>query len=658
MNRFLFGFVNNLKLRWKMLVVVLPLVILPIFLIGIIIGTIATRQAYRGITQISKDDLDHMARFTIDLLDAHYQQFQVYREDKKETVRAELATLTTLAYNLVEGQHHQYAGGGISLETAKAEARKALKRVSVGQSGYIYAMTSKGDLTVHIAREGENIYDERDEDGRRFIRSMCQAAVQSQPGEVLYSIYPWRNATLGDTFPRRKIVAYTYFPQWDWIIAVGGYLEETYEDLEFEQRSLAELRNKIKSKKVGQTGYIFCMNRLGAPTIHPDAEGQNILDAQDAAGRSFIREMAVKKEGWIQYPWKGSGDAAPRMKITRYRYFAPWDWIVAVSAYEDEFYQEANLIKWRIGASILLLPLVIGIIATVLVFLASKILTEPIHHMMEVIRRVKQGRLDQQMQVESNDELGELATAFNRMIGIIRRNQEMEATLAQQGKMASLGVLSSGVAHEINNPLGVILGYASYLEQKIGESDPNFKYIHEIKRESKRCKKIVQDLLSYARTPKPAPSCTDINELLAQIVDFATNHVDLHHVAIVCDFAPALPSVEVDGDQLRQVAINLLLNAGAAMREAGRLVVGTALAEDGYLDISFIDNGAGIPEEDLERIFEPFFTTKPKGTGLGLAITRQIIEQHHGRIVMDSKVGKGTTVTVRLPLRREEDNYP
>ncbi len=658
MNRFLFSFVNNLKLRWKMLVVVLPLVILPIFLIGVIIGTIATRQAYRGITEISKDDLDHMARFTIDLLEAHYQQFQVYKEDKKNTVRAELATLTTLAYSLVEGQHHQYASGGISLATAKAEARKALKRVSVGQSGYIYAMTSKGELTVHIAREGENIYNERDEDGRRFIRTMCEAAVRSHPGEVLYIIYPWRNEALGDTFPRRKIVAYTYFPEWDWIIAVGGYLEETYEDLEFEKRSLAELKKKIQSKKVGQTGYIFCMNRLGTLTIHPDAEGQNIIDAQDAAGRSFIREMAVKKDGWIHYPWQASGDGAPRMKITRYRYFAPWDWIVAVSAYEDEFYREANLIKWRIGASILLLPLVIGILATILVFIAAKILTEPIHHMMDVIRRVKQGRLDQQMKVESNDELGELATAFNRMIGIIRRNQEMEAALAQQGKMASLGVLSSGVAHEINNPLGVILGYASYLEQKIGEADPNYKFIHEIKRESKRCKKIVQDLLSYARTPKPTLAHTDINELLRQIVDFAANHVDLHHVSIVREFAPDLPAIEVDGDQLRQVAINLMLNAGAAMPEGGRLVVRTALADDGYLDIAFIDNGAGIPEEDLERIFEPFFTTKPKGTGLGLAITRQIIEQHQGRIVMDSTVGKGTTVTVRLPVQREDFIYP
>jgi two-component system NtrC family sensor kinase len=240
------------------------------------------------------------------------------------------------------------------------------------------------------------------------------------------------------------------------------------------------------------------------------------------------------------------------------------------------------------------------------------------------------------------------------MTSIIQRNREMETALAQQGKMASLGILSSGVAHEINNPLGVILGYASYIEGKIGPEDPHYKFIHEIKRESKRCKKIVQDLLSYARTPKPTLEETDINELLGQIVDFAANHTDMHHVTIAREFAPELPRIMADGDQLRQVAINLILNAGAAMDKGGRLVVGTASDGDGVLRITFSDNGAGIAEEHMDRIFEPFFTTKARGTGLGLAITRQIVEQHQGRISMESTPGEGTTVTITLPPGRED----
>ncbi len=653
MNPYLFKFVNNLRLRGKILCLVLPLVILPIFVIGGVIGVIATQQAYRGITTTSKDDLDHMAHFTIDLLDAHHQQFQVYKQDKQKLIREELTTLTDLAYNLVATQYQQQQKGELSLPAAQALARRSLKQVSFGESGYTYAMNSSGDLLVHVAREGENIFNEQDEDGRYFIRALIQTAVKSPPGQVLFSIYPWRNEALGDRLPRKKIVAYRYFPEWDWIIATGGYIEETYEDVEFEKQSLADLKLKIKSKRVGQTGYIFCMDRQGTLTIHPDAEGQNVAESQDSDGRHFIREMTQHKNGWIRYPWQNIGDAKPRMKIVRYRYYKPWDWIVAVGSYEDEFFHEANVIKWRIMASMLMLPLFVGTIAVILLVIASRILTEPIQNMIAVIRQVKKGRLEQRMPVESNDELGELAIAFNKMTSMIRRNREMESSLAQQGKMASLGVLSSGVAHEINNPLGVILGYASYMEGKMSPDEPYYNFIHEIKRESKRCKKIVQDLLSYARTPQPTLAETDIHGLLHQIVDFAANHTDMHHVSVLKEFAPELPRIQVDGDQLRQVAINLILNAGAAMQEGGQLVVRTTFDES-WVNIIFADNGAGIPEENLEKIFEPFFTTRARGTGLGLAITKQIIEQHQGQITLDSTVGVGTTITVRLPVTRED----
>jgi two-component system NtrC family sensor kinase len=651
----IFSFINDLKIRWKLLVVVLPLVILPLFVVGAVVGYISYEQAYRGVTQASKDDLDHMARFTIDLLDSHYQQFQVYKKDKKKVIREELETLTNLAYNLVESQHNQYRSGQISLEQAQHEARNGLKRVNVGETGYIFAMNTDGLLKAHIAREGENIYDEQDESGRYFIRAMIQTALRSEPGEVMFMVYPWRNEVLGDRYPRQKIAAYRYFPQWDWIIATTGYLEETYEDLDFERRSMEDLKQKIKSKNVGRTGYIYCMDLEGTLTIHPDEEGTNIADAVDFSGNPFIQEMIENRNGWIRYPWRNVGDELPRMKIVRYRYFKPWDWIVAVGSYEDEFFQEARKIKTSIISSLLVITFFVGLIAVFLVFLASQVLTIPITRMMDAIRQVRKGRLDVHMKVDSRDELGELAEAFNRMAERLKRNQEMEASLAQQGKMASLGVLSSGVAHEINNPLGVILGYAAYLEGKLDQDDPKFKYVHEIKRESKRCKKIVQDLLNYARTPRPDLRETDLNVLLGQIVDFAANHTDMHNVKVRKEFTPHLAPVRIDGDQIRQVAINLILNAGAAMPEGGQLTVSTRRAGDDWVELVFADTGAGIPAEYLEKIFEPFFTTRPKGTGLGLAITRQIIELHHGEIRIDSTPGQGTTVVIWLPAVTGED---
>ncbi|MEE4378303.1 MAG: cache domain-containing protein [Candidatus Competibacteraceae bacterium] len=643
----------NLRIRWKLLAVVLPLVIIPILFVGVIVGNVSKHQAYLGITQTSKADLDHMAQFTLDLLNSHYQQFQVYKEDKRRTVNQDLTTLVELAGNLVAAEHQQSLSGKLTLTEAQQHAKQALRSVSIGESGYIYAMTSQGDLVVHVAQEGENVYNAQDENGRYFIREMIETALSAPANTVATIVYPWRNPVLGDSYPREKTVAYRYFAPWDWIIAAGSYLDETYEDLAFEQRALAELKENILNKKVGESGYIYAMTSAGELTIHPFQAGETIRDERDDNGRYFIREMLEQKNGWIRYPWKNVTDPEPRMKIARYLYFEPWDWIVAVGSYEDEFYRQADRIEGHIMVSVFLLTFMVGLGSVLLVFSASKVLTDPIDRLLAAVREVKHGRLDTRLPVHSKDEFGELAEDFNLMIKVLRQNKALEANLAQQGKMASLGVLSSGVAHEINNPLGVILGYAAYLEGKLDPAEPHFKYIQEIKRESKRCKNIVQDLLSYARVPKPVLAPTDLNALLDQIVDFAANHTDMDGVTMVKSFDQRLPLLELDGDQLRQVAINLILNAGAAMSDVGQLTVTTRWAEDGWAEVVFSDNGAGIAPENLEKIFEPFFTTKNRGTGLGLAITKTIVEQHQGKIHITSESGAGTTVTLRLPIVRE-----
>jgi two-component system NtrC family sensor kinase len=374
---------------------------------------------------------------------------------------------------------------------------------------------------------------------------------------------------------------------------------------------------------------------------------------RDADGSQYVQKMVKKKHGWIHYDWQSPGDAKPRRKIVRYLYFEPWKWIVAVGSYEDEFYAEANLIKGRILMSLSVISLFAALVSGFMVLLAAKVLSDPIQHMTGVLREIKQGNFRKRMNVDSHDEFGELAQTFNRMAQMVGRNRELEANLAQQGKMASLGVLSSGVAHEINNPLGVILGYAGYLEKKVDPNDPNYMYLSEIKRESKRCKKIVQDLLNYSRTPQPERKPVDLNRLLNQIADFAANHTDMHGVKIVQDLASDLPKVPLDADQIRQVAINLILNAGAAMPKGGTLKISTEI-EGKHIQVVFADDGCGIPEEEREQIFEPFFTTKERGTGLGLAITRQLIEQHHGQISLESVVGKGTKIMVYLPLKEED----
>jgi two-component system NtrC family sensor kinase len=320
---------------------------------------------------------------------------------------------------------------------------------------------------------------------------------------------------------------------------------------------------------------------------------------------------------------------------------------------DPELYRQTEEIESPIIISTGILVFVIGLASGVLIVFASKVLTDPIRSMITGIREIKQGRLNTQLLVNSNDELGELARDINLMMEVIRQNKALAANLAEQAKTASLGVLSLSVVHKINNPLGIISSYAAYLEGKMIPSDPKYKYIQEIKRESNRCKTIVQDLLSYAQVPKPFLEETDLNALLDKIIDFAAYHIDPDQVQVEKVFDPQLPHIMVDRDQLRQVAINLIVNADAAMNGGGRLTVATSLGEDGFINLTFQDNGTGISAQDLDKIFEPFFTTKNQETGLGLAISKIIIEQHGGTIRVDSEPGKGTTVTVSLPNDRQ-----
>jgi len=302
---------------------------------------------------------------------------------------------------------------------------------------------------------------------------------------------------------------------------------------------------------------------------------------------------------------------------------------------------------------VLVLLVFTTLVSVPLVFYVSSRLTNPIANMLSVVRSVKKGVTDRRIEITANDELGELADNFNRMMVIIERNKGMEKALNQQTKMASLGVLSSKVAHEINNPLGVILGYASHLEGKVPPDNPIYRYILDIKTESRRCKRIVEDLLNYARIPAPKLATKNLNGILGAIVAFASNLPETRHVEIITRFVPDLPPVRVDEDQIYQVAINLILNAANAIERKGRLVIGTGLDPKGEVIITFEDTGEGIPNELLDKIFEPFFTTKLTGTGLGLAITRQIVKQHLGTISVESEIGKGTRFTIRLPIEKE-----
>ena len=239
----------------------------------------------------------------------------------------------------------------------------------------------------------------------------------------------------------------------------------------------------------------------------------------------------------------------------------------------------------------------------------------------------------------------------------ITKDINIQKTMINQEKLASIGRLSAGVAHEINNPLTTILTTAMLLQEDLDPHDPSYHELDTIAKEALRCRKIVTSLLDFARQSKPMKKESKVNDLIQESVALTRKQAAFKDVNLTQQLADNLPSIFLDSGQIQQSIINLVLNAIEATDPGGSITVTSRFEiRKKNIEITIIDTGEGISAEDLDKIFDPFYTTKPEGTGLGLAITLGIIEQHGGTIEVDSKKGRGSTFKIKLPVNQGYKN--
>jgi PAS domain S-box-containing protein len=234
---------------------------------------------------------------------------------------------------------------------------------------------------------------------------------------------------------------------------------------------------------------------------------------------------------------------------------------------------------------------------------------------------------------------------------------DMQKVMMQHDKLASIGRLAAGVAHEINNPLTTILTSAMLIQEDTNPGDPNYQELQTIADEALRCRKIVSSLLDFARQSRPVKKRHNLNDVVKESVVLTRKQAAFNDVILEQSLAEDLPASNMDKDQLEQAIINLILNAIEATDSGGKVVVTTRFVDKtDTIELEVSDSGKGISEENLARIFDPFFTTGESGTGLGLAITHGIIEQHGGTINVESELGRGTSFTVGLPRHHGEND--
>ncbi|KPK01418.1 MAG: hypothetical protein AMK71_05605 [Nitrospira bacterium SG8_35_4] len=306
-----------------------------------------------------------------------------------------------------------------------------------------------------------------------------------------------------------------------------------------------------------------------------------------------------------------------------------------------------------------------------------KIVSKPVQVLVDGMGKVAGGDLNHSVPINSVDEMGILASTFNSMIGdlkaardqrekwthmleeeIAKKTEEIRnthANLMQTEKLASLGRMAAGVAHEINNPLTGVVTFSHLLKKRFPPESTEAEDLNVIIEQSERCSKIIKNLLTFARATPSDKGKVNINDILNRTIFMVKNQEKFHHIKFIEKLEDEQLVVFGDASQFQQIFLNMIINAADAMNGRGNITVRTRkISEDNndFAEIEFTDEGSGISEKDMPKLFEPFFTTKPvgKGTGLGLSVSHGIVKHIGGHIKVKSTVGKGTSFFVRLPL--------
>ena len=423
--------------------------------------------------------------------------------------------------------------------------------------------------------------------------------------------------------------------------------------------------------------YVGVEQSLAVATRSPDVVYAVVLDKEGNIAASSVRSAPIK---WILAGSEVAPPPAETDPVIRQRLIpgsaaeTVYDVWVPVSIEGSEqrwgtirlgvslasMHQEIARTRWQIAA-FGVLGLLLGSAAAT--FLAKR-MTQPIHALTQGVAAVGRGDLSQRIEVNSRDELGQLSAAFNEMTVQLARVRDLEERLRRADRLAALGTMAAGIAHDIRNPLTSILIFSQLMSLHHDDPDVRQKFDRVVPRELERVQSVIEDMMELARPAALNLEPTNLHEVLTQALELYEGQAATQGVKIAREFDPDLPFCNADRKRLHRCFSNLIANAIQAMAKGGDLAVRTRLVSevpaaasqaagdpsDAMIRVTIADTGQGIPPDRLSRIFDPFYTTKEKGLGLGTAITHRIVEDHKGSIDVQSQVGLGTTFTIHLPV--------
>lgn len=507
---------------------------------------------------------------------------------------------------------------------------------------------------AELSAEGKGLVDQASIHALVADRTKTGSAEQEQAGMVMVSAAPVRDGT-------GKIVGALY----------GGVLVNNNNRIVDKIKNIVFDEGQTNGRDVGGSATIFLGDVRIATNVITSA---GVRATGTRLSEEVYNRVILNKEKWIDRAF-----VVDDWYITAYEPILSLDGTSIGCLYVGVLETPYTAIKYEMAylfSGVLLLGSLIG---TAISGAISARLAKPIHELENMARRVASGERNVEIAIRTKDEIGDLARAFNEMTrtlsmrekNIRELNSDLELKvseleekhqllvktkqeLVRAEKLAAIGELAAGVAHEINNPMAIIRGNIELLQMSIPAEAENREEVDTIYQQVGRVERIVSNLIKFACQEQTHFAGVDINGMLHEILTQVRHQIPLTGITSVEQYDSELKSILGDSDQLQQVFTNLVINGIQSMQtEGGTLTLGTLLhVEAGVCEAIISDTGCGIAEENLEQIFNPFFTTKKQGVGLGLSISYGIIKEHGGRIDVQSTVGKGTTFRVVLPVRR------
>ena len=397
---------------------------------------------------------------------------------------------------------------------------------------------------------------------------------------------------------------------------------------------------------------------------------------KDVSEEQFFKEIEKGNGFFIGHETGEEEELFAYAHSKGYRDFNGFGWILIVEHEARQIFAPVDKLK----SILLFISFIVTLFALLTGALISRSILKPMRRLMAATVKIGKGQLDSKVEVKSKDEIGILAASFNRMTDELKESttsienlnreiesrrkteealkraykelKEKEQELVQAEKMAALGTISAGMAHEINNPLmGIMLLVQNLTSQKREEKEQ--KALSFIDNGLKRIEGVVSKLLAFSRKEKLILRKENINNIIEETIPFISHEFVSNDIELVKDYRRDLPDLELSSNAMQQAFMNILLNAKDSVLDSGfKKITITTYMENDAVKIKFKDEGIGMKKEDLKKVFDPFFTTKAvgKGLGMGMSIVRNIIEQHGGKININSEPRKGTEVIISLPV--------